>query len=94
MTDSRQAVFECIKAMFAAHARRCLITTDNATDYFLATQEVRAKDGYRTQLGGVALKKNYVNAHLMPVYVHPELLKDISPSLRKQMKGKSCFNFR
>ena len=94
MPDSRQAVFECIRAMFAAHAARCLVTADNATDYFLATREVRAKDGYRTQLGGVALKKNYVSTHLMPVYVHPELLNEISPALRKRMQGNSCFNFK
>jgi len=29
----------------------------------------------------------------MPVYVFPELLKDISPELKKHMQGKSCFNF-
>ncbi|NUQ86521.1 MAG: hypothetical protein HUU11_17610 [Anaerolineales bacterium] len=30
----------------------------------------------------------------MPVYMYPELLKDISPELRKRMQGKSCFNFK
>ena len=30
----------------------------------------------------------------MPVYVFPDLLKDISPELRKHMQGKSCFNFK
>ena len=30
----------------------------------------------------------------MPVYMFPELLKDISPELKKHMQGKSCFNFK
>ena len=30
----------------------------------------------------------------MPVYMFPDLLKDISPELRKHMQGKSCFNFK
>jgi len=29
----------------------------------------------------------------MPVYMHPELLKRVSPELKKRMQGKSCFNF-
>jgi hypothetical protein len=30
----------------------------------------------------------------MPVYIYPELLKDISTELKKHMQGKSCFNFK
>lgn len=44
--------------------------------------------------GSVTVKKNYVSYHLMPVYVFPELLNDISPELKKRMQGKSCFNFK
>jgi hypothetical protein len=29
----------------------------------------------------------------MAVYVFPDLLKGISPALKKRMQGKSCFNF-
>ena len=49
---------------------------------------------YRTAFGGIDITSNYVSAHLMPVYVHPELLADISSELKKRMQGKSCFNFR
>ena len=44
--------------------------------------------------GAAVIKKNYVSFHLMPVYVHPELLEGISDGLRKRMQGKSCFNFK
>jgi hypothetical protein len=30
---------------------------------------------------------------LMPVYAVPELLKGMSPELKKRMQGKACFNF-
>lgn len=43
--------------------------------------------------GGVRVGKSYVSFHLMPVHAFPDLLKDISPELRKRMQGKSCFNF-
>ena len=30
----------------------------------------------------------------MPVYTCPELVRDLSPALKKRMQGKSCFNFK
>lgn len=42
--------------------------------------------------GAVQIKKKSVSYHLMPVYSHPELLANLSPTLKKQMQGKSCFN--
>jgi len=30
----------------------------------------------------------------MPVYIFPNLLENISPTLQKRMQGKSCFNFK
>ena len=42
---------------------------------------------------GVRLGKNYVSYHLMSVYACPELLKIMSPELKRRMQGKSCFNF-
>jgi hypothetical protein len=44
--------------------------------------------------GGVVLGKAYVSYHLIPVYVWPDLLKNVSPELKKHMQGKSCFNFK
>lgn len=42
----------------------------------------------------VQIKKNYVSYHLMPVYMYPELVKEIPSLLKKRMQGKSCFNFK
>jgi hypothetical protein len=44
--------------------------------------------------GAAHVKKNYVSFYLMPVYMFPELLTDVSPELKKHMQGKSCFNFK
>ena len=42
---------------------------------------------------GVSERKRYVSFHLFPVYTNTELLKGMSPELKKRMQGKSCFNF-
>jgi hypothetical protein len=44
-------------------------------------------------IAAVQPRKSYVSYHLMPVYMFPDLLKDISPALRARMQGKGCFNF-
>ena len=87
-------LFDRIRAMFAAHAAGALLKCDKADSYHLDTHEVRAKDGYRTYFGGVDINKNYVSAHLFPVYTDPALLDGISADLRKRMQGKACFNFK
>ena len=46
-----------------------------------------------TWFAGTRLGKRYVSYYLMPIYVQPSLLDDISPELRRRMQGKSCFNF-
>lgn len=91
---SLQAVFDAIRPLYAAHDENCVVLHDTPGKYYLGTHEVRAKDGYRTWFGGVEIKKNYVSAHLIPVYAHPDMLDDLSDTLRKRMQGKSCFNFK
>jgi hypothetical protein len=44
-------------------------------------------------VAGTRLGKRYVSYYLMPVYESPDLVKGMSPELRKRMQGKSCFNF-
>jgi hypothetical protein len=94
MDNDFAAIFERIRALFERHAPQCVTLCDEPGRYYLGSHEVRAKDGYRTAFGGVEVKKNYVSAHVMPVYVHPELLDGVSADLRGRMQGKQCFNFR
>ena len=52
------------------------------------------KKPQKTYIGGVIKHKHYVSFYLMPVYSHPELLKEIDQDLKKDLKGKSCFNIK
>lgn len=94
MSQDLTTIFKALKPLFSAHADACVLLHDDPFRYYLGTKEVREKDGYRTGFGGVEIKKNYVAAHLMPVYVHPDMLENLSPELKKRMQGKSCFNFK
>ena len=87
------AVFAQLRAILEPYAAQLTVTADTPTAYSL--------DGPYSEMwkkvlffGSVQIKKNYVSFYLMPVYMYPELLNDISPELRKHMQGKSCFNFK
>jgi hypothetical protein len=86
------AVFLRLKDLLLPFAPHLLVTTDGPTGYSLNTPYA---EQYKKELffGAVQIKKNYVSYYLMPVYVFPDLLGDLSPRLKKRMQGKSCFNF-
>ncbi|CAG0941269.1 hypothetical protein ANRL1_00482 [Anaerolineae bacterium] len=87
-----QATFKRLKGVLQKYDRRLTVTTDKPGIYYL---DAAYSEKYKTVVffGAVMIKKNYVSFHLFPVYAFPELLKGISPALKKRMQGKSCFNF-
>ena len=86
-------VFEQLKNILKPYARNLTITADTPQGYSLdgPYSEKWKKEVF---FGAAQIKKNYVSFYLMPVYMYPELAKDISPALKKRMQGKSCFNFK
>ena len=92
-TSDFQAVFERLKAILQTYESQLLITL-NEPGYYSLNTPYSPKFKKELFFGAVQARKNYVSYHLMPVYVFPSLLDGISPSLRKRMQGKSCFNFR
>lgn len=86
-------VFEQLKAILKPFEPMMSVTVDGEASYSLDAP----KPGPNNKpmfFGSAIVNKNYVSFHLMPVYVHPELLNGISEPLRKRMQGKSCFNFK
>jgi hypothetical protein len=86
-------VFKELKKILQPYAPQLTITADTPEGYSLdgPYSEKWKKPVF---FGAAQVKKNYVSFYLMPVYMFPELLKDVSPELKKHMQGKSCFNFK
>jgi hypothetical protein len=86
-------VFEQLKKILAAHDEGLTVKTDTPDTYYL---DGPYSEKWKKELffGSAQIKKNYVSFYLMPIYMYPELVKDISPELKKHMQGKSCFNFK
>src|SRR4051794_28633591 len=88
-----QRVFEELKAIFKPYAKKMDVSNDTDNCYMLDTRFIM-KNKQPLGFGGVRKGKNYVSFYLMSVYASPDLLKGMSPELKKRMQGKSCFNFK
>src|SRR6266699_2101079 len=86
-------VFEQLKSIFKPYAKKMDVSHDTDQYYLLNTRYIM-KNKQPLCFGGVRLGKNYVSFYLMSVYASPDLLKGMSPELKKRMQGKSCFNFK
>ena len=92
-TPDFPTVFDQLKAVLKPYEPRLSVTANDSDGYSLDTHQL-GPNKKPMFFGAAVIKKNYVSFHLMPVYVHPELLEGISDGLRKRMQGKSCFNFK
>ena len=86
-------VFTKLKAILEPYAKKMDVAHDTELYYLLNTRHIM-KNKKPLCFGGVRLGKNYVSFYLMSAYACPELLKGMSPELKKRMQGKSCFNFK
>ena len=86
-------VFAKLKAIFQPYAKKMDAACDTRNYYLLNTRHIM-KNKQPLCFGGVRLGKNYVSFYLMSIYACPDLLKNMSPELKKRMQGKSCFNFK
>src|SRR5881396_1764190 len=92
-SDAFEKTFETLRRVLKPYQKRLTVVMDKPRAYYLASNTSKTKSGGAIWFGGVEIKKNYVSFHLIPVYASATLRDSLSPSLRKRMQGKSCFNF-
>src|SRR5213080_502920 len=86
-------VFARLKSIIQPYAKKMDAASDTEQYYLLNTHYIM-KNKQPLCFGGVRRGRNYVSFYLMSVYALPDLLKGMSPELKKRMQGKSCFNFK
>ena len=87
------AVFAKLKGLLQPYAAKMVVVQDTPKCYYLDTHHIM-KNKKPLCFAAVRLGKAYVSYYLMSVYAVPQLLKDMSPELKRRMQGKSCFNFK
>ena len=78
MKDSAQ-VFADLRRIMLPYARKLECKADTDAELNVETNHI-LKNGKPLWFGAVRVSKNYVGYHLLPVYVSPELLADMSPA--------------
>jgi hypothetical protein len=91
--DDFPLIFEKLRNILKPYESSLTLTADT-TDAYSLDGPYSEKWKKVVFFGSAQVRKNYVSFYLMPVYMYPELLKGISPELKKHMQGKSCFNFK
>lgn len=87
------AVFLALKRILQKHqGSKLAVLADKPDSYSLETVSTSYR-GKPLYFGGIQIRKNSVNFYLMPVYGYKPLLEGMSPTLKKRMQGKACFNF-
>ncbi|CAN5768446.1 hypothetical protein BH23GEM9_BH23GEM9_21970 [soil metagenome] len=93
LSEDFGGVFDGLREILRQYQHRLTLKKDVPGDYYLDST-VRRDNGREQFFGAVQTRKNHVSFHLMPVYMFPDLLENISPELSRRMQGKSCFNFK
>jgi hypothetical protein len=86
-------IFARLKTIFQPYVKKMDVAQDSEAYYLLNTRHIM-KNKQPLCFGGVRRGKAYVSFYLMSVYASPDLLKNMSPELKRRMQGKSCFNFK
>jgi hypothetical protein len=85
-------IFIRLRALLHKHTKKLLTVHDTDDHFYVNSKRVDAK-GKPIFFGAVKVGSGKVAVHLMPLYEQPTLLDGVSPTLKKRMQGKSCFNF-
>jgi len=97
MAADLASVFALLKPVLAKYVKRLSVKSDTRIEYTLVTNSASPFPQHKGQplyFASVRLGRAYASFHLMPLYVNPALTKSITPTLKKRMQGKTCFNFK
>jgi len=87
------ATFAALREILRPYAKSMIVVHDTPGYYYLDTKHT-APNGKPLMFAAVRKGKSYVSFYLFSVYMFAELLRGLSPALKKRMQGKSCFNFK
>lgn len=95
VTDKKQAfeaAFQGLRRILRPYDKKLRVIKDGPGGYMSESKSIRYL-GKPLMFASVT-SKSYVSFHLFPVYMFPDLVKGISPELKKRMQGKTCWNFK
>jgi hypothetical protein len=95
-TTDFQEIFNRIKKLLLPYGKKMETRVDAAGQYqlyIIKDIELGGRKFSECYFGGTVIQKTMVAFYFFPIYTHPKefMLPD---SIKKNLKGKSCFNFK
>ena len=92
----RQQLFDQLKGILVEFADGFEVRDEPGRFSLTTTKTIvvdgKAHEGY--YFAGLRENKNIIGFYFMPIYVFPELREAVPASLKKILKGYTCFNFK
>ncbi len=87
-----ELAFQGLRKILKPYDAKLRVIKDRPGGYMSESKSIRYQG--KPVMFAAITSKSYVAFHLFPVYMFPDLLKGISPELKKRMQGKTCWNFK
>lgn len=95
--DQKQLVFQKLRERLSQLSPPLAVQADMEGKYELAgmkTVTVHNKTQEGIFFASAVIMKGHVGFYFFPIYTHPERFQDMPESLKKALKGKSCFHIK
>ncbi|HTL09083.1 MAG TPA: hypothetical protein VL307_12520 [Chitinophagaceae bacterium] len=94
--NDSDVIFERIKKLLLPYAGQMKVRTDQPDSYQLYIKgdfALAGKPFKELYFAGVTIRKTMVALYFFPIYTHPTQFT-LPAVISKNLKGKSCFNFK
>lgn len=95
-TTDFPTIFTRIRKQLLPYGKKMDTRVDKAAAYqlyILKDIELAGRKFKECYFGGIVIQKTMVAFYFFPIYTHPEAFI-IPAEIKKNLKGKSCFNFK
>jgi len=95
-TTDFHEIFTRVKKQLAPYGKKMEIRLDTTSSYqlyIIKNVELFGRQFKECYFSGAVVQKTMVSLHFFPIYTHPKECI-IPPAIKKNLKGKSCFNFK
>ncbi len=91
MSEINTEIYDRLVSILAPYREQLVTVQDDDVQLYLDTPHRMAKDK-PLGFGGIAKRSKYVSFYLMPLYLFPDLVREISSDLEQTMRERSSFS--
>ena len=97
MRDELHEIHDKLKTILSKYSPPLTASVDTPRRYELYSIKNLVIGGRKKSgvyFAGIIIQKSFVGLYFMPVYSNPRFVDELSPELKKCLKGKACFHIK